>query len=52
MAGRLHPPVAGEPRQKWRVSPRVQMTNDARAAMGERPERHLLGVGCHCPLAD
>jgi hypothetical protein len=29
--------MAGEPRQKWRISPRVGMTNDASAANGRAP---------------
>src|SRR6516162_10258246 len=28
---------SGEPRQKWRISPRVGMTNDASAANGRSP---------------
>ena len=32
---------SGEPRQKWRISPRVGMTNDASAANGRAPSRHL-----------
>jgi hypothetical protein len=42
--------AAGEPRQKWRISPRVGMTNDASAANGRAPlAAPRLGVGCRYP---
>ena len=36
--------TAGKPRQICRICARVGIS---KAPMGERPWRHLLGVGCH-----
>jgi hypothetical protein len=41
--------IAGETRQKWRISPRVGNSNDVGAANGRAPWRLLLGVGCRYP---